>query len=542
MFSKYVAKFPYGYNPSEQQIKLLKEVEKAFNEGYKYVIASAPTGTGKSFIPRTLGNVSANPPKHFRDLINSYDAFRKDQHGNYIFEKDCLSEPAFGTFALTITKQLQDQYKGLFDDIEVLKGRQNYICSVDESFDADTAPCIHTTKLKNDCWEKNSCPYFSNRNASLANKFAVLNYKMFLSLPQHVKRKNFLVCDEASELEEELVRRFSADVDYKRLDLYNIDFSKLRSEKYDVQYRWLVNLIFVISEKINELTNRTSNKITVLSLSEANKLKYLKMLHGNLTTVEQTWHKCEYIVDNKADRVHFTPLKVDTLSKHIFDYGDNVLLMSATITDHLAYAKSLGIKKYKYIEMESAFDPQKSPIYLVSKPVLNYQNLHRNLPILAKNIQELCDIHADEKGIIHTHSLEICNYLKTKLTGSRFLFREQVATNEKILKDHFRSDKPTVLVSPSLTFGTDLNGDKGRFQIIVKTPFPPLSNKRIKKLFDLDKDWYANKTLCALVQTSGRCTRSKADYAVTYVLDGRARKLISDNKSKLPKHFIDRLV
>ena len=28
MFSKYVAKFPYGYNPSEQQIKLLKEVEK----------------------------------------------------------------------------------------------------------------------------------------------------------------------------------------------------------------------------------------------------------------------------------------------------------------------------------------------------------------------------------------------------------------------------------------------------------------------------------------------------------------------------------
>ena len=84
---------------------------------------------------------------------------------------------------------------------------------------------------------------------------------MFLSLPQHVKRKNFLVCDEASELEEELVRRFSADVDYKRLDLYNIDFSKLRSEKYDVQYRWLVNLIFVISEKINELTNRTSNKI-----------------------------------------------------------------------------------------------------------------------------------------------------------------------------------------------------------------------------------------------------------------------------------------
>lgn len=542
MFSKYVAKFPNGYSPSDAQVDLLKEIEKAYNDGYKYVIVQAPTGTGKSFIPRTLGNISANPTNHFKQLINSYEAYRKDQHGNYIFEKDCLSEPAFGTFALTITKQLQDQYKALFDDIEVLKGKQNYICNVDESFDVDTAPCIHTPKLKNECWEKNSCPYFSNRNNSLSNPFAVLNYKMFMALPHHVKRKSFLVCDEASELEEELVRRFSAEIDYKRLDLYNIEHSKLRSEKYDVQYRWLINLIFVLSEKINDLTNKNSSKITVLSLPEANKLRYLKMIHGDLTTVEQTWHKCEYVVDNKADRVSFTPLKVDGLSKHIFDYGDNILLMSATITDHEAYAKTLGIKKYKYIESPSAFDPKKSPVYLTKQPVLNYQNLQKNLPILARNIQALCDNHAGEKGIIHTHSLEICNYLKNKLVGERFLFREQTATNEKILGEHFRTSKPTVLVSPSLTFGTDLNGEKGRFQIIVKTPYPPLSNKRIKKLFDSDKQWYSNKALCALVQTSGRCTRSKVDYAVTYVLDGKARSLISQNKSKLPKHFIERLV
>ena len=109
----------------------------------------------------------------------------------------------------------------------------------------------------------------------------------------------------------------------------------------------------------------------------------------------------------------------------------------------------------------------------------NYQNLQKNLPILARNIQALCDNHAGEKGIIHTHSLEICNYLKNKLVGERFLFREQTATNEKILGEHFRTSKPTVLVSPSLTFGTDLNGEKGRFQIIVKTPYPPLGLSNI---------------------------------------------------------------
>ena len=78
MFSKYIAKFPDGYSPSNSQTKLLKEVEKAFNDGYKFVIVSAPTGTGKSFIPRTLGNISTPPTDHFKNLINSYNAFRKD--------------------------------------------------------------------------------------------------------------------------------------------------------------------------------------------------------------------------------------------------------------------------------------------------------------------------------------------------------------------------------------------------------------------------------------------------------------------------------
>ena len=55
-----------------------------------------------------------------------------------------------------------------------------------------------------------------------------------------------------------------------------------------------------------------------------------------------------------------------------------------------------------------------------------------------------------------------------------FLFREQTANNEKILKEHFRTSKPTVLVSPSLGFGTDLNAEKGRFQIIVKNAVPTI--------------------------------------------------------------------
>ena len=111
----------------------------------------------------------------------------------------------------------------------------------------------------------------------------------------------------------------------------------------------------------------------------------------------------------------------------------------------------------------------------------------------------MCDAHKDEKGIIHTHTSEICNYLQNKLKGERFIFRDETMNNEKMLEIHSNSSLPTVIVSPSLGYGTDLNGDKGRFQIIVKTPYPPLSNKRIKKKFDLDKTWYSNKTISTLI-------------------------------------------
>ena len=167
--------------------------------------------------------------------------------------------------------------------------------------------------------------------------------------------------------------------------------------------------------------------------------------------------------------------------------------------------------------------------------------LQQNLPKLAKYCQSLCDHHANEKGIIHTHSMEICRYLQNKLIGTRFLFRDESTNNQQLLEEHFNNEGPTVLVSPSLTFGTDLHGNSGRFQIIVKTPFPPLSNKRIKKLVSIDQSWYERKTVSALIQTSGRCTRSKDDHSTTYILDGKAKKLLVSNKSKLPKHFVERL-
>ena len=157
-------------------------------------------------------------------------------------------------------------------------------------------------------------------------------------------------------------------------------------------------------------------------------------------------------------------------------------------------------------------------------------------------IESICKSHEGDKGLIHTHTMQITKYLQKKLKGSRFLFRDAESKNENILKDHYRSKDATVIVSPSMTHGVDLKDDYARFQIIVKAGYLPLGDLRIKRLFDDDKVWYTNKMLGNLIQACGRGIRSKDDYCITYILDGAIHQAVVTNKSKLPQYFIDRFV
>lgn len=535
-----LAHFPKDYQPSDSQCQLIRDVEKAFAAGYKYVIASAPTGSGKSFLAATLANCSNKPTQEFVNLINTYKAFKQDYTGNFINEVECLKEPPFGAYALTITKSLQDQYKGLFNEVPFLKGKTNYQCSIDELYDVETAPCVFLPKMKDDCWTKNTCPYYSARNIALTSKFAVLNYKMFSHLPSHIKRKNYIICDEASELEEELIRQFTVTVDYQRLLNCGVLVNPLLSESNKIAYDWMIDVSFKISEKIDSLV-RKSQKDTNPAIGDRKSMLYLKNLYKNILDAESLWRKIEWVITKSGNAATFTPLKADRLASSVFDYADQVLLMSATIIDHKNFAASLGITKYQYVEAESTFDPKKSPIYVTTEHKLNYNNISRLMPAIAKQIKQICLMHKTNKGIIHTHSNEITRILKKYLTEDRFLFRDEAATNEHILEKHFKSIESTVLVSPSLTHGIDLKDDLARFCIVVKMPYLPMGDKRIKKLFDRDKNWYTNTMLNNLVQMCGRTTRSRKDYSNTYILDGNSKQVLLNNRHKLPKFFIDRV-
>jgi ATP-dependent DNA helicase DinG len=535
--------FPKGFTPQQQQIDLLNQIEEAFEQGYKFVICCAPTGSGKSFLSKTLANVSSEVTQKFKDLIDSNNAFKLDSYGDFLKKEDCLNEKTFGVFALTITKSLQDQYTSLFDDSKALKGKCNYLCKVDPKYDVDVAPCVFTNGLKEKCILNSTCEYYNARRNLLTNKFGVLNYSMYLSLPEHVRRREYIICDEASEVEEELVKMFSRFLPYKLLKRLGFLPKDVPVENYQKFKIWLDTLVLKLGDEIDDLKKIIMKKKKKDNLdSEIQRFKLFNNMLRQMRATLESWKECEYVIEYNLDGVTLKPLKVDNLAKHIFDFGDKNLLMSATIIDPENFAKTLGIKNFKYIEVDSTFDPKNAPIYVSNHVKLNHKNLREKLPYIKDTIFKICNTHKNVKGIIHTHTNEITQYLRDNIDDPRFIFRLDGADNEKILKMHIESSEPTILVSPSMAYGVDLKEDLARFQIVTKAAYMPLHDERIKRLFKEDRDWYVNKMLNNLIQACGRGVRTKNDKCVTYILDGNISEAVIRNSRKLPKYFLRRFM
>jgi Rad3-related DNA helicase len=536
--SKLILNFPEPYQPNDNQVKILNAIEKSIANNEKFIICNAPTGSGKSFFAPTLANYAGGPSDEWKEKVNNYSIFHDDAV-EFVNEV----EP-FGVYALTITKSLQDQYKESFDFATLLKGKSNYQCEYDPEVSVDNAPCLYVKGLKKECWECNRCTYYNDRNSMLKSSFATLNYSMYFSLPEHLKRRKILVLDEASELEEQLVNQFTCEIDIPFLMKTETSVSAFPSDDKAISIlNWLTKLSASIASNVSSYMEYLKNKKNKDSEfhkknGECNKLQRLQ---ASIDLLISTYYDSQYIVDRVDKAIKFTPLKVDKLSKYLFDNADHVILLSATIIDPSSFARTLGIQNYNYIEVDSNFEASKSPIYILAKQKINFQNLKSLLPTICKQIEGILEEHAGQKGIIHTHTQYITDYIRDNVKSDRLLCREAGVKNEDILEKHTQSSKGTVLVSPSMTYGVDLKGDLAMFQIVMKAPWLPTKESRIEKMMKIDASWYVNKMLCTLVQACGRGVRSESDECVTYILDGGIFDSIAKNKKKLPRYFLDRL-
>ena len=203
--------------------------------------------------------------------------------------------------------------------------------------------------------------------------------------------------------------------------------------------------------------------------------------------------------------------------------------MSATILDYKNYAKWLGINEDEIyaIRRESPFDTHRNPIKTYENISLNYDNREKNAPKTIPIIEDILKKHENEKGIIHTVNNYFRDYLSDNLDSDRIISHNSY-NRERKLKEFEESDEPLVFISPSMDEGVDLPGDKCRFQVIYKIPYPYLEKQvRIRK--EIDLGWYHYNTIVRLLQTYGRGMRYQDDYCQTYFIDDTSNLFYWDN-------------
>lgn len=528
--------FPFQI-PRNEQITAIDIAINAFiNSDKRFFILEAGTGIGKSGIAVTVA-------REIEERCNP---------GNYL--------P--GSYFITTQKLLQNQYIKDFGSCNKpvlnLMGSVNYTCSHNKKINCSEGLRALKTMPKNDpmfikCTR--NCAYKNAKETFLKGKFGITNFSYFLAETNYAGKlepRQLLVIDEAHNIEDELSRFVEISIS----ENFASKVLKLRFPELGTQFKahkWVKETYL---PKLVSYYKHMEKMIEKL-IGDASKLKQFEQVAKQFDLVDkhlckinrflevynkENWVFNDVPENNRSSRkLEFKPIDISVFSESIlFNRGEKVLLMSATILNKQAFCESLGIADddCEFLHIPSPFPVENHPINVIPVGSMGSRSIEQTLPNLAFVVKEILKEHKGQKGIIHAHTYRIAKYLKNNIRGYKILIHDSF-DREEVLEKHINSKEPTILLSPSMAEGVDLKDDASRFQIICKVPYPFLGDKLVKKRMNKWKWWYPLQTAKKIVQSVGRSIRNENDHADTYILDGDWDKFYNRNKNLFPKEFRD---
>ncbi len=526
-----IENFPFS-EPRSGQLEIISRIKDAIDNGYRYIILEAGTGTGKSAIATTLANIY---------------------------------QPAY---ILTMTKQLQSQYAVEFE-YPMVKGRGNFSCK-DSNFDdrCDSGTCQTVPSSQNFACDfgitkspfeegnfafsdahgtpmyfrsNERCNYWNQKARAVQSDITLMNYDyalLELAYVKHFGQRNLMILDEAHNIEDKLMRRMEVQLSNKTLEK-DVKKSIPRSMmNYSDPKEWIIFIQSIYQDyKDMSLTKMPKNKADRINRT---KLR-LSELMTNLEENPKNW-----VVDGADGGVTFKPLKIDVYANdRLFKYADVCVFMSATILDQELFCRWLGIdfEDVYCLSIKSTFPASERPVHLKTVGPMSQRAIKRTAPKTIPVLEKIIEHHKYEKGLIHTHNYKCQQFIMDHIKDKRLLDHKS-ADREYKLRLFEKSKDPLVLVSPSMSEGVDLPYEKCQFQVIYKIPFPYLGDQQIKNRKAQDPKWYAYKTVMTLVQAYGRGMRAEDDYCETYILDSNIRMLLTGRlyRDLIPPFFKEAIV
>lgn len=524
--------FPYEES-REIQEEVINKVLNDFKSGKKYAVIECGTGVGKSAIGFTIGKYLTNSS----EISNEFEQ---------------------GTYFLTTQKILQEQYTKDFKPkgLNSLYSSSNYICDVDKKAsckEIQTALKSGSLPKKYDCCGY-KCKYKEKKKEFIENQLGITNFSYFLTEKNYSKKlpnKKIMIIDEAHNLESELTRFIEISVsEYFSEKILKLSIPKDLNTQFKI-FQWIKDVyIQKVDDKLQSIQLQL-NKLGISSkkLEEFKKItNHVEMLQSHLTKIKEfikIYDKDNWIFDiensNKFRKFIFKPIDISSYAKeYILQYADYIVFMSATIVSHEGFCISLGLpyEKTSIIKKGSPFDSRNKPVIYSPAGSMSFKNIDKTLPKLIQMINAILENHKGQKGIIHTHSNKIANYIKNNIKNKRLILATG-DTRDISLKKHCDSNHDTVLLSPSMAEGVDLKGKLSEFQILCKIPYPYLGDKVTKKKMHKWKWWYDTQTARTIIQSLGRSIRNENDTAITYILDEDWNMIKNRAKDYFPEDFFD---
>lgn len=536
--------FPAGYEPRPQQTSSLAKINAAFRSGKRVVALELSTGSGKSFV-----------------CICCARAIRS-RGGN--------------THFLAIAKQLQGQYEADFPapEIELLKGRSNYQCTVDPERDCSDAPCKDMRRgILPECVEPGApgedrpdepsrtqkavllqlppsdhrCPYWRQLQKAHDNPITLFNFSSFLC-QQRVGRfgnRDLMIVDEAHRIEDLVMSFVSIDLTERALSAVGVGIDREISSKSEFT-AWLreTDLLSKIEKKLEGAGDPRLEGFG--KDADAAETEALRSLQGKLQNFMAYLDRAEWVVETETyvdrggdpvRRIKARPLYAKEFANDLlFSKADRILVMSATILDVRVWATSLGLAmgEIEHISVPSDFPVANRPVHLTYAGNCSRKAMPETLPRLLKSVRGIMDRHAGQRGIIHTQSFDLSDLLGREVGSPRFLFQQDFGGDkEAMLEEHSRRPD-SVIVAPAMAEGVDLKGALGRFQIILKMPWPSLGDRVVRERSERDPRWYSWMCAVKFCQSLGRVVRSAEDFAHTYVLDSGLEGFMARNPGLIP--------
>ena len=540
------------FKPRKEQQDCIDFIDKTLkdNKLVKFFLLDLPVGVGKS---------------HLSMMIS--DWYRKN------IRKTARID------IITATKILQDQYGDTYETLNNLKGNENYTCG---EFSCSCKYGKQLAKLANKTCDL--CPYDMAKSNYMEGSISLTNfhlYSIFSLFGEKMKdnrKADILILDEAHlfddimsdfftfSINERVIKRFKLPNEKHLISLLKgvgdlssyVDFLYELNENLSDSIESLTKELGLNSNMKNKtLVNRELKSSKILkkestvtkSLSVlfdiTNEQSKLDLILKEYKLNESNWiFEKNRIYKDKEDSYSISAIwSYDFLDKYIFSKYERVFLMSGTILDKNIFCQlnGLDVTKSSYYRIRSPFDVNNRKVFYLPVGKMSYAKKEETFEKYIPYINKILNKYSDKKGIIHTNSFELANKIKESINDPRLVYHDS-SNKDEVLNEHKKTDKPTVIVSPSMDTGVSFDGDWARFQIIAKIPYPSLASNKNKMRQKTNPDWYSYKTCASLQQACGRIVRSKDDSGDTLIIDSCFSDVIKYSSKYLLDWFQDSIV